>query len=39
MPTELRSRDRDRAIELWIARVRLAAVCFAVLEVGLFSEH
>jgi signal transduction histidine kinase len=37
--TELRKRDRARAIESWIARVRLAAVVFAVLEVGLFSEH
>jgi hypothetical protein len=36
MSTELPSRDRDRAIELWIARVRLAAVFFAVIEVGLF---
>jgi signal transduction histidine kinase len=39
MPTDLRRKDRAQAIELWIARVRLAAVVFAVLEVGLFSEH
>jgi signal transduction histidine kinase len=39
MPTDIRRKDRARAIELWIARVRLAAVVFAVLEVGLFSEH
>jgi len=39
MATELGGRERARAIELWIARVRLAALVFAVLEVGVFSEH
>jgi signal transduction histidine kinase len=38
MPTESARRDRARAIESWIARVRLAAVVFAALEVGVFSE-
>jgi len=38
MPTDPGGRERARAIELWIARVRLAAVLFAVLEVGVLSE-
>jgi signal transduction histidine kinase len=37
MPTDPGERERARAIELWIARVRLAAVLFAVLEVGVLS--
>ena len=39
MPADTRRRERARAIELWIARVRVAAVAFAVLEVGVFSEN
>ena len=39
MPTDLSRQERARAIELWIARVRLAAVVFAVLEVAVFSKH
>jgi signal transduction histidine kinase len=39
MPADTRRRERARAIELWIARVRVAAVAFAVLEVGVLSEN
>src|SRR2546426_9399653 len=39
MPADTRRRERARAIELWIARVRVAAVAFAVLEVGVFSKN
>jgi signal transduction histidine kinase len=38
MPTEARRLERSREIELWIARVRLVAVVFATLEVGIFTE-
>jgi hypothetical protein len=38
MPTDPCRREQARAIELWIARVRLVAVPFAVLEVGVLSE-
>jgi signal transduction histidine kinase len=37
MPVETRSLARAREIEVWIARVRLLAVAFAVLEVGLLT--
>jgi signal transduction histidine kinase len=37
MPTRARRLERLREIEIWIARVRLGAVAFAVLEVGLLS--
>jgi signal transduction histidine kinase len=37
MSAEARSLTRAREIEVWIARVRLLAVLFAVLEVGLFT--
>src|SRR3954469_12776931 len=39
MPTDTSRLRRPREVELWIARVRLAAVCFAVLEVGILSEN
>src|SRR3954454_4620907 len=39
MPTDTSRLRRPRDVELWIARVRLAAVCFAVLEVGILSEN
>src|SRR4051794_2164751 len=39
MPTDTSRLRRLREVELWIARVRLAAVCFAVLEVGILSEN
>jgi signal transduction histidine kinase len=39
MPAESARRARLREIELWIARVRLGAVVFAVLEVGILSEN
>jgi signal transduction histidine kinase len=38
MSTEARRLERSREIELWIARVRLVAVLFAVLEVGIFTK-
>jgi signal transduction histidine kinase len=38
MPVETRSLARAREIEVWIARVRLLAVVFAVLEVGLLTS-
>jgi hypothetical protein len=38
MPTEPARRNRARAIESWIARIRLAAVVFAALEVAIFSK-
>jgi signal transduction histidine kinase len=37
MPAEAGSLARARAIEVWIARVRLFAVLFAVVEVGLLT--
>jgi signal transduction histidine kinase len=37
MSAEARSLTRAREIEVWIARVRLFAVLFAVVEVGLFT--
>jgi signal transduction histidine kinase len=37
MPTETRNLARAREIEVWIARVRLLAVVFATLEVGLLT--
>ncbi|MGZ8697298.1 MAG: GAF domain-containing sensor histidine kinase [Gaiellaceae bacterium] len=37
MPARAQSLARAREIELWIARVRLLAVLFAVLEVGLLT--
>jgi signal transduction histidine kinase len=37
MPAEARSLARAREIEVWIARVRLLAVLFAALEVGLLT--
>jgi signal transduction histidine kinase len=38
MPAELVRRQQAREVEIWIARVRLAAVLFAGLEVGVFTE-
>jgi signal transduction histidine kinase len=37
MPAEAGSLARARAVEVWIARVRLFAVLFAVVEVGLLT--
>ncbi|MDQ2966777.1 MAG: HAMP domain-containing histidine kinase [Actinomycetota bacterium] len=37
MPVKTRSLARAREIEVWIARVRLLAVVFAVVEVGLLT--
>src|SRR5512133_2456185 len=37
MPTESPRRARQREIEIWIARVRLGAVLFGIVEVGLLS--
>jgi signal transduction histidine kinase len=37
MPARARRLDRLREIEIWIARVRLGAVVFAAMEVGLLS--
>ncbi|MDX6412755.1 MAG: two-component system, OmpR family, sensor histidine kinase KdpD [Gaiellaceae bacterium] len=39
MRAELLRRQQAREVELWIARVRLAAVLFAGLEVGVFTEN
>jgi signal transduction histidine kinase len=39
MPTDSPRFARLREVELWIARVRLGAVVFAVVEVGLLSEN
>src|SRR5689334_17933523 len=39
MPTNTFRLERQREVELWIARVRLVAVFFAVLEVGVLSEN
>src|SRR6476646_2657209 len=39
MPTDTPRLERQREVELWIARVRLVAVFFAVLEVGILSEN
>ena len=39
MPTESQRLSRATEIEVWIARVRLLAVVFAVVEVGLLSEN
>jgi signal transduction histidine kinase len=38
MPAEQAGLERARAVESWIARVRLVAVVLAALEVGVFSE-
>jgi hypothetical protein len=38
MPADDQRLARLREIEIWIANVRLGAVLFAVVEVGLFSE-
>ncbi|MFL5951799.1 MAG: ATP-binding protein [Gaiellaceae bacterium] len=38
MPTDTPRQSRLREIELWIARVRVGAVLFAVLEVGILTE-
>ena len=39
MPAELPRLARLREIEVWIARVRLAAVAFGLVEVGILSEN
>src|SRR5690242_14132526 len=39
MPTDTPRLERQREVELWIARVRLVAVFFAVLEVAILSEN
>ena len=39
MPAELLRRQQAREVEIWIARVRLAVVVFAGLEVGVFTEN
>ena len=39
MPVESPRLARLREVEIWIARVRLGAVLFGVLEVGILSER